>query len=72
MAAFDDLLAPHTLETIRRGLVLEPEKPPAIGRDRVLALIEELERLRHEQAQVAGELRGLLNRLEARQRHPSG
>lgn len=66
MAIFDDPLEPHVVEHLRRSItMLSPGQPATIDRDRVLVLIEELQRLRQTLRTAAADLRGLAGQLEA-------
>ena len=65
MALFDDPLNPHALEILRRSIVMLPSgQAAAVDRDQAVRLLEELQRLRHQHAEIVAQLRGLLGRLE--------
>lgn len=65
MAIFDaDPLEPHAVENLRRSIcMLSTGQPATIDRERALALLDELARLRSERREVAAQLGGLLHRL---------
>ena len=70
MAFFHDPVEPHVIEHLRRSVsMLAPGQLATIDRERVLALLAELQRLQHEHRAVAAELRGMADRLSADATH---
>ena len=65
MAFFNDPVEPHVIEHLRRSVtMLAPGQAAGLERERVLMLLEELQRLQHEHRAVAAQLRTIADRLE--------